>query len=508
MKYERSLEYKYPEVAKQWHPTKNDDKTPSKVTAYSHDKVWWILPYDDPETGKHFDFEWDAQIANRTKNNAGCPYISGTSDAAWKGYNDLGTKYPEIAKQWHPTKNGDRNPYNVRYRSNKEYWWILPYDDPETGKHFDFEWKRSVDARVHGDGCPYLTGKQVWKGYNDLETKYPEIAKQWHPKNKKKPNEVTAHSGDTVKWLLLYDNEEKNQHFIFEWEARIADRTTSGNGCPYIHGNKVFKGFNDLVSLYPEIAKQWNYEKNIGIDINNMTANSPKKVFWKLPYYDPNTGKHFIFEWTARIADRTADDNGCPYLSGKAVYEGFNDLKTTNPELAEEWDYKKNIKKPTEVTKGSGASINWKCKKCGYTWTATIHSRTTGNGCPSCNESKGEKNIKEYLKNNNIDFEVQYTNDKCKHKKHLRFDFAIFKNKELLVLIEYDGIQHFEPITFGGISLEKAKEKLKENKKRDKIKTKYCKDNNIPLIRISYKEFENIEQILNLELNKYITKAD
>jgi len=65
---------------------------------------------------------------------------------------------------------------------------------------------------------------------------------------------------------------------------------------------------------------------------------------------------------------------------------------------------------------------------------------------------------------------------------------------------EFDGRQHFEPVTFGGVSIERAKENLKSQKKRDKVKDRFCKNNNICLIRISYKEVEKIETILSKKL--------
>ena len=108
---ENCLAKKYPVIASQWHPIKNENLTPIDVTAGSNKKVWWYLPYDDPETGKHFDFEWQATINNRIKQNQGCPYLLG--GAVWKGYNDLATTHPELVKEWHPSKNGSSTPESV-----------------------------------------------------------------------------------------------------------------------------------------------------------------------------------------------------------------------------------------------------------------------------------------------------------------------------------------------------------------------------------------------------------
>lgn len=112
-----------------------------------------------------------------------------------------------------------------------------------------------------------------------------------------------------------------------------------------------------------------------------------------------------------------------------------------------------------------------------------------GHGCQRCCESRGESKIAEYLENNGILYTRQQKFNGCKLDSDLRFDFYI---KLLDVAIEYDGRQHFEPVhDFGGV---------KEYHKiiiRDEIKNKYCKDNRIKLVRISYKQFNKIEEILD-----------
>ena len=132
-----SLEEYAPDIAKQWHPTKNGKLKPTDISYGSEKKVWWYLPYDDPNTGKHLNFEWSTRVFERT-NGSGCPFLSG--QRVWPGFNDLQTKYPELAKQWHPTKNGKLKPTDILSGSGKKVWWYLPYDDLNTGKHFDFEW--------------------------------------------------------------------------------------------------------------------------------------------------------------------------------------------------------------------------------------------------------------------------------------------------------------------------------------------------------------------------------
>ncbi len=110
-----SLAETHPELAKQWHPTKNGDLTSQDVTAGSRKKVWWKCP--DCGGG------WQATIGDRA-NGHGCPYCYGRK--ALPGFNDLATKRPDIAAEWHPTKNGSLTPRDVTAGSNTKVWWKCP----------------------------------------------------------------------------------------------------------------------------------------------------------------------------------------------------------------------------------------------------------------------------------------------------------------------------------------------------------------------------------------------
>ena len=390
MEYDKSLEKKYPEIAKEWHPIKNGDLKPSDVAACSKKRVWWLLPYDDPKSGRHFDFEWQARIENRI-NGCRCPYLSGKS--AWEGYNDLSSQFPEVAKEWHPIKNGDLKPSDVTAYSNKSVWWLLPYDDPKSGRHFDFEWQARIENRINGCRCPYLSGKSAWEGYNDLSSQFPEVAKEWHPtKNGDlKPSAVTATTGKQVWWLLSHDDPKSGKHFDFEWQASVYDRTTGRYGCPYLSGKAVWEGYNDLASQNPEVAKEWHPTKNGFLKPSDVTVYSNKRVWWLLPYDDPKSGKHFDFEWQTTVCNRSKG-KGCPYLSGMAVWEGYNDLASQYPKVAKEWHPTKNGGlKPSDVNASSSKRVWWLLsfedprsgKHFDFEWQASVLSRTKmKSGCP------------------------------------------------------------------------------------------------------------------------------
>jgi len=111
-------------------------------------------------------------------------------------------------------------------------------------------------------------------------------------------------------------------------------------------------------------------------------------------------------------------------------------------------------------------------------------------GCPTCKSSKGELQISNYLIKHKISFKPQHSFHNCKNILPLSFNFYI---PEKNICIEFDGIQHFKPVKhFGG------EDEFKLTQKRDKIKNKYCKDNNIKLLRIKYNE--NINKSLTTNI--------
>jgi hypothetical protein len=117
-------------------------------------------------------------------------------------------------------------------------------------------------------------------------------------------------------------------------------------------------------------------------------------------------------------------------------------------------------------------------------------------GCLKCNSSQGNIEVERILKSNNINYICEYKFQDCKNKKCLPFDFYL---PEINACIEFDGQQHFIPMGFGSKDPKTPILKLKRTKINDEIRNKYCSINNIKLIRIPYKDFNNIEEILKRE---------
>lgn len=266
----------------------------------------------------------------------------------------------EISQQWSP-KNLPLTPSDITYGSSKKVWWI-----GECGH----EWKASIKNRViNKTGCPYCSNNKVLVGFNDLAHKAPDIAREWnYEKNKPLlPTQVAVLSNKKVWW--------KCKDCKREWETHISTRT-GGSKCPYCSGQILVKGFNDFQTKYPKIAKEWS-EKNKDLKPNMINDKSRKNVWWKC-----STCKN---EYKAVINSRVKGV-GCPVCAEREVLKGYNDLKTTDENILNQWDYEKNKIKPTDVSRKSLKIVWWKCS-LGHSYRQKIAEKTIeGKECPVCEE--------------------------------------------------------------------------------------------------------------------------
>jgi len=333
-----------PKLAREWHKEKNVDLTPKDVTAGSNKKVWWKCKKGH---------EWQAMVVERHHGN-GCPYCSGRRVAE---DNCLATKFPQVAKEWHPTKNKPLTPKDVTAHSNKRVWWKCKKGH---------EWHVGVNDRSRGFGCPYCTGRKVCKD-NCLATLNPKLAKEWHPtKNAPfSPKDVTTGSSRKVWWKC------KKGH---EWNAPVAIRS-KGHGCPYCAGLKPDDKTN-LEAMNPKLAKSWHPTKNGSLKPRDVTAYSNKKYWWIC-----DAGH----SWQATLSNRNAKNQNCPYCAHQAVTKETSFARLF-PKIAREWHKEKNGKlRPSQVMPATHKKVWWKCKN-GHEWLAAVANRTKGSGCPYCSD--------------------------------------------------------------------------------------------------------------------------
>lgn len=336
-------------LLRQWYPTKNAPLTPKTVTYGSRQKVWWQC-----EKGH----TWQTAVYTRTGPGSGCPYCAGKR--VFPNENDLQSQRPDLAAQWHPTKNGTVTPADVTVGSHHKAWWIC-----EKGH----EWQAIVNSRVSGCDCPFCSNRALMPGENDLAITCPELALEWHPvKNGSlTPRDVLAGSHRKVWWRC------ERGH---EWQAMVLSRV-SGCGCPVCAGKRVIPGENDLDSRFPAIAIQWLAERNGALTPQTVSPYSNRRVWWRC---------ELGHEYQAAVAARTMGGNGCPYCAGKKVMAGFNDLAALEPEIAAQWHPTLNgTLTPEMVTAGSHHKVWWQCP-AGHVWKAMVYSRAGPQkcGCPVC----------------------------------------------------------------------------------------------------------------------------
>lgn len=433
----------YQELMSEWDYSKNDalGLDPSVLSYGSNKKAWWRC------SNGH---EWQASIVKRCTIGRGCPYC--TNQKATVDINDLATTRPDLAAEWHPSKNGELNPQRVTKGSSRKVWWICPVCKGE--------WEAKITDRDQGTGCPYCANKKVLKGVNDLATKRPDIAAEWHPlKNGDlSPEDVTSGSNKKVWWICPQGH---------EYEAHISSRTSRGDGCPYCSGRKVIKGETDLLTKYPEIAAEWDYEKNSGTDLtpDSISYGSSYKAWWICP------NGH---EYEMKVSKRTLRGDSCPICSGHKTVPGINDFATVYPDIAKEWHPTKNGEaRPDQFSKNNGFKAWWLCQY-GHEWQATIRDRSYGTGCPYCSARRmtsfPEQAIFYYVSQLCPDAQSRY---KDAFDNGMELDIYI---PSIRLGIEFDGGYWHSG---------------EDSHKKEAEKYRLCKRNNISLLRV--KEYNDEE---------------
>ena len=147
---------KYPEIAKEWHPTRNVDYDIKNVSSCSNINVWWLCS----KCGN----EWKTKVGHRTIGGTNCPKCSKEQSAQAKvkfhaNAMNFAKNFPEIAEEWNYEKNGELTPSSISVHSNKKVWWKCSFCGNE--------WKTTVSHRTYGQNCPAC---------NKYQTSFPEQA--------------------------------------------------------------------------------------------------------------------------------------------------------------------------------------------------------------------------------------------------------------------------------------------------------------------------------------------
>jgi hypothetical protein len=208
---DRTLASSFPALVAEWHPTKNSGPhTPGTIHETSRRLVWWRCSSDP-------DHEWRAAVFRRTERDQGCPFCTGKVASST---NSLAALHPEIAAQWHPTKNAPLTAADVLPHARRLCWWKCPLGP-------DHEWRVSINNRVTGEtACPFCLNRRVSKT-NSLAALHPRLAKEWHPSKNAPltPKDIVATTKKSYWWQCYF-------HARHVWLAPVSNRTILGSGCP------------------------------------------------------------------------------------------------------------------------------------------------------------------------------------------------------------------------------------------------------------------------------------
>lgn len=366
---EKSFKNTFPAIAKSWDYKLNYPLGPENFTPFSKKKMWWKC-----EEGH----SWKATVSDRSSGQ-GCPFCAGKSTLP-EDY--LRCKHPEIFSELIEVKANTRSASksNISYRSAKSCLWkckecyttfvASPRDRSSSAKKCPkcFPDQRSV--RIAKSESRSV--KSVPRDFSrTVERDLPDLAAEWHPSKNfpLSPADITTGSSQKYWWQCP----KSSTH---EWQASVNNRA-KGRGCP-ICSNKLVSDENSLSTTHPEIAKQWDFEKNGSLTPDLVVATSAKKVWWRCKEADD----HF---WKTEVRVRV-EANSCPFCSGRRLSK-TNSLRALRPDVAKEWHPELNAPlTPDDVIVGSTKRAWWICSKnARHVWQTAIEKRGKGNrGCPYC----------------------------------------------------------------------------------------------------------------------------
>lgn len=317
----------------------------------------------------------------------------------------------------------------------------------------NYIWDVRPDNLLQGKGCPLCRNDLI----RDMKVKSDQ--------------QYLEELSDINSYIIPLESYKTNNQSIYhlclkhnvKWKA-FPSNILNGCGCRQCGNEKSSKSLSLSHSDYCDKLKIYN-PNVIPIDkyINNKTRINHRCLIHN-------------YEWLTTPSS-VLQGGGCPLCRSEKITE--KQLKTHEEYIEELSRINSDVECLDKYINATTAILH-RCKICNHQWNITPANLLFGYGCPQCNISHGEKYIKTFLDNNNITYIYQKRFVDCKDSKPLPFDFYLVDYNKC---IEYDGLQHFKSIEFFG-----GEESFNTLQLHDKIKTEYCEQNNISLLRIPYYE--------------------
>lgn len=274
--------------------------------------------------------------------------------------------HPKLVAEWHPARNVDLFPYEVRAGSNRRIWWKC-----EEGP--DHEWQATPSHRlgtIH-QRCPFCAGRRV-SVTNSLKNIAPALARELHPTKNGALSAAKVSSG--VSTWLWWRCPAGPQHV---YRARVSDRVRRDVGCPFCARKRLARE-HSLAVVAPAIARRWDAKKNGSLAPSAVSARSSSYAWFRCA----SRARH---SFRTKISRMVADDR-CPYCEGWELAKDGS-LAARRPDLAAEWHSKKNgSRTPSQVSYRWVDEAWWQCPNGrDHLYRASVWERVMrGRGCPYC----------------------------------------------------------------------------------------------------------------------------
>ena len=339
----------YPEVIPLWDHEKNE-KEPDEVMATLQNYYYFVC-----DEGHEFKCSLNYLVSH----NFECPVCKG--ERVDPNRTALTVANPELAKE--VSANYYLSADKISVLSDKKILWTCP----ECGDDY---WYPVNLREVHDDSCPYCNHTQLKTGNNDLTITNPQLAAEWSPNNTKPANEVGEWQAYVAYWICPECGSE--------YRCEVRNRSIGDDSCPVCTNKRVEKGINDLATTDPDIAALLSPN-------NERKADTLMRSFsMGAEWICPTCGG----EYPRRICEKAPDDSDCPYCHGTKVLTGYNDLATTDPDLATLYS-SKNDKPASMVQKDWNKYVYWECPECHYVYARKLNEKAPYNSdCPACNHVK------------------------------------------------------------------------------------------------------------------------
>ena len=230
-----------------------------------------------------------------------------------------------------------------------------------------------VDVNCERDTIAIKEQYIVQRKENSIKKLRPDLAREWDYKRNGKITPDLVSLGSNISFYWICNNCGNS------FKASPKNRS-HGKGCKICSRKIIKSGTNDVASVYPHLAEEWDFINN-QYDPSHSIAKKSSEYYWLC-----NLGHSY----PATISNRLKGQ-GCPICNGKEVVAGFNDLLSQKPDLAKEWDYELNDCKPNQIHyNNQSKKIHWVCSICGHKWQYKVRNR---NNCPACEEKKRRINV-------------------------------------------------------------------------------------------------------------------